>query len=109
MRGKEAHVVAPGQCEHPAPDLEGIACEVQHSVGQGEFETRPGMFGFGVLVLPTGQPRIVCQLKHADGTSLSATLKDAVDSAVVLECLVDAMKEAQRIADAGDTARRRPS
>lgn len=108
-RGKEATIVAPGQCQHEAPELEGIVCEVQHSVGQGEFTTELGSFGFGVIILPTGQPRVVCQIKHADGTSLGATLKTSVDAATALECLMAAMEEAQRIAEEAAAAKRRAS
>lgn len=105
MRGREAEVVAPGQCRHPAPELEGIVCEVQHSVGQGEFTTELGTLGCGVLILPTGQPRLIIQMKHADGRSMGATLKDVVDTATFLSCLMDAAQEAERIAAETATAR----
>lgn len=109
MSGKEARVVAPGQRVHEAPALEGIVCEVQHPVGGGEFTNEKGSFGCGVIVLPTGQPRVIVQIKHADGTSLGATLKDATDAAIMISCLMDAAQEAQRLADAADAAKRRPS
>lgn len=90
------------------PDLEGVQTEVQHSVKSGKpFEPRPGMVGFGVVILPTGQPRIVMQIKHADGTSLGASfIKDTLIA--LLECACDASCKADDIAVAAAQASRRP-
>lgn len=91
------------------PDMAGLACEVQHSVRSGKpFCSEPGMYGVGVVVMPTGQPRLVLQVKHADGTCLGATLL-ADGAMILLECIADAMEEAQRIADAVDQAKERAS
>lgn len=82
------------------PNLEGIVCEVQHTIQTGKpFTTEPGLWGVGVVTLPTGQPRLVIQTKHADGASLSVTLK-ASEAQLAVECLVDAINEANRIAAA---------
>lgn len=84
---------------YPQPELEGIACEVQHSVQSGKpFTAEPGMIGAGVVVMPTGEPRVILQTKHADGTSLSGTLRFP-DLMLLLECMVDAGRTAQGIAD----------
>ncbi|MFL6864055.1 MAG: hypothetical protein ACJ8DZ_13760 [Allosphingosinicella sp.] len=109
MRATEARIAGPGHCVSDPPELDGIACEVQHSFGKGEFTNERGTFGCGVLVLPTGQPRVVVQIKHADGSCLGATLKDAIDITTVVSCLLDAAREAQRIADQADAAKARPS
>lgn len=88
-----------------SPELEGISCEVQHSIASGKpFCPDPGMCGVGVVVLPTGQPRLVLQIKHHDGTSLSATLASSGATLALLECIVDAQSEAQDIADAAEKA-----
>lgn len=98
-----------GQLIHEAPNLEGIVCEVQHSVGQGAFTREHGSLGIGVVILPTGQPRVILQVKHADGTSLGATLKDSVDSAIIMECLAEAHMAAERIAAETAAAKANPS
>jgi hypothetical protein len=88
----------------PHPVMDGFAAEVQHSVASGKpYCPDPGMCGIGVVTLPTGQPRLVMQTKHADGTSLSVTLK-AADALVLLDCLVDGMAQAQAISEAADKA-----
>lgn len=91
------------------PEMEGVALEVQHSVQSGKpFCAEPGLCGVGVVTLPTGQPRVVLQIKHSDGTSLSATLTES-SGILVLECIADAMQEAQRIADEAQAAKDRAS
>jgi hypothetical protein len=38
-----------------APEMEGVECEVQHSVRSGKgFCPTPGLCGVGVVTLPTG-------------------------------------------------------
>lgn len=92
-----------------APDMEGVCVEVQHSVQSGKpFCPDFGMCGVGVVTMPTGQPRLVLQTKHADGTSLGATLTET-SALTLLECIVDAMAEAQRIADEVKVAKVKPS
>jgi hypothetical protein len=92
-----------------APEMEGVECEVQHSVRSGKgFCPTPGLCGVGVVTLPTGQPRVVLQIKHSDGTSLSATLTQSIGLAI-LECIADGMAEAQRIAEAAKEAKGRAS
>lgn len=87
-----------------APEMEGISCKVQHSVASGKPQCpEPGMLGVGVVVLPTGQPRVVLQIKHADGTSLSASMLQS-GLVTVMECLVDAFATAQALADKTATA-----
>lgn len=91
------------------PEMEGVVCEVQHSIQSGKpFCADPGLCGVGVVTLPTGEPRLVLQIKHADGTSISATLLEST-AIMVLECLADAMNEAQKIADATKAARGKAS
>lgn len=91
------------------PEMEGVVVEVQHALQSGKpFCPDPGLCGVGVVTLPTGQPRIVLQIKHADGTSVSATLLEPT-AILLLECLADAMDEAQRIADAAKAAKGRAS
>lgn len=80
------------------PTMEGFDCEVQHSLASGKPVTdKPGLIGVGVVTLPTGQPRLVVQIKHPDGTSVSATLKGR-DLRTLIECLTDAGNEAEAIA-----------
>lgn len=97
-----------GHCEHPAPMMEGLRCEVQHSAGKGEFTSEPGMLGVGVVIMPSGQPRLIVQAKHADGTSLNVVLKDAGDVAVFSDCLLEKFQEAQAIAAACAAAKAKP-
>lgn len=103
----EGKIVADGRSvvfNHP--EMEGLTCEVQHSLKSGKpFCPDPGLIGVGVVVLPTGQPRLVLQIKHADGTSVSATLKGP-DLRLLLECLDDAAEKAEAIAKAATTALR---
>lgn len=88
------------------PPMEGVTCEVQHNLASGKpFCAEPGVLGVGVVVLPTGQPRIVLQIKHSDGTSLSATLLNS-GLLTIMECLVDAHRTAQSLADASAKAAR---
>jgi hypothetical protein len=88
--------------EHPT--LEGISCEVQHNVQSGKPHTsESGLIGVGVVTLPTGQPRLILQVKHPDGTSLGGVL-NAGDATTIMECIADAMIEAQAIADRADQA-----
>jgi hypothetical protein len=105
---REARMAGPDRVVHQAPNLEGIVCEVQHAVNKGDFTLEPGSLGIGVTILPTGQPRIILQVKHADGTSLGAMLKDALACATVMECLLDAHKEAGAIAAAAAAAKEKP-
>lgn len=91
------------------PEMEGVQCEVQHTLSSGKpFSPEPGMCGVGVVILPTGQPRLLIQIKHADGTSLGATWLNS-HATVMLECIVDAMAKAQAIADAAREAQEKPS
>lgn len=91
------------------PQMEGVQCEVQHSLKSGKPMTKErGIMGVGVVTLPTGQPRLIVQIKHPDGTSLSATLM-ATGALTMVDCLIDAMTEAQRLSEAADAAKRRPS
>lgn len=85
------------------PSLEGIEAQVQHTMATGKpYTDAPGSCGVGVVTLPTGQPRVIFQVKHADGSSLAVIMK-AGDAETVRECLVDAMALAQAIADAAAT------
>jgi hypothetical protein len=91
------------------PEMEGVICEVQHSLKSGKgFCPDPGMCGVGVVTMPTGQPRLILQIKHADGTSLGATLTES-RALAILECIADAMDEAQKIADRTKAAKGQPS
>ena len=86
------------------PTLEGIACEVQHSVQSNKPRaTDLGSIGAGIVTLPTGQPRIILQVKHADSDSLAAVLRHD-DALTVIEVLIDAVRRAQALADATDRA-----
>lgn len=64
----------PEVCLLDAPLLNGIELEVQHPTAGGEMTDDLGSIGFGVILMPNGQPRVVGQIKHADGTSLCLTL-----------------------------------
>lgn len=90
----------------PGPVMEGFDCEVQHTMQTGKpYTDKRGMLGFGVVVLPTGQPRVVMQVKHPDGSSLSAALKRE-DVALLFECLIDAAQNAEaKASDAAGAAR----
>jgi hypothetical protein len=86
------------------PELEGFRCEVQHSVQSNKPRTdQLGTIGIGVVTLPTGQPRLILQVKHADTDSLATILRHA-DAMTLVEILIDKMAEAQAIADASDVA-----
>ena len=88
--------------DHPA--LEGITCQVQHSVGSGKpHSTEPGTVGVGVVTLPTGQPRLVMQIKHADGTSMACIMM-AAECMTIVDCISDAAILAQQIATGADRA-----
>lgn len=90
----------------PGPEMEGFDCEVQHTMSTGKpYTAERGMMGFGVVTLPTGQPRVVMQVRHPDGESLSVTLT-SVDVALLASCLFDAAGAAQEQADAVQKASR---
>ena len=94
------------------PELEGVMCEIQHGSASPDtikpITEVPGTLGAGVLILPSGQPRVVIQLKHPDGTSLGCVL-DAASCRTVLECIIDAGVRAQQICDEAKAAQERAS
>lgn len=78
----------------PVPDMDGLICEVQHSARSGKpVSVEHGLCGYGVVIMPNGQPKVLLQVKHADGTSLSVPLQIA-DAATLLECLTGAIATA---------------
>lgn len=98
---------ANGETVVAQPELEGFAAEIQHTVATGRpYTPEQGLIGAGVIVMPTGQPRIVLRLKHPDGSSVSATLK-AQDALLLIEILTETMDSAQAIADAAGRAAKR--
>lgn len=90
----------------PGPVMEGLACEVQHTMSTGRpYTAESGQCGFGTVTLPTGQPRVVMQVRHPDGSSLSVTLKfDDVE--VMLECLLETAADAHDMAEAASRTAR---
>lgn len=75
------------------PTIELIDCEVQKPVGSGELELRLGTLGAGVIMQPNGNPRILVDIRHPDGTALAAILNsDHLREFVAI--LVDANKAA---------------
>lgn len=107
--GSEGQITPDGQVAYHRPPLEGIVTEVQHSIeSRKPVTTMPGMVGAGVVVLPTGQPRVIIQVKHPDGTSLAAIL-NAQCLATITEILEDGGKKAQGIADAASAAASKPN
>lgn len=86
------------------PLLEGTIAQVQHGLSTGRaFTDTPGTCGCGVVTLPTGQPRVILQVKHSDGTTL-AVIMGKTDAQIIADCLSDAMERAQAIADTADKA-----
>jgi hypothetical protein len=79
------------------PELEGLECQVQRGNQAGVPD--PGLVGVGVIIGPDGQPRVLLQMKHADGESLISVLR--VDEFFVLAgCMAEVAGKA------GDIARR---
>lgn len=58
------------------PELEGVELQVQRGYKRGDEPStptaEPGTLGFGVVIVASGQPQLMLQLKHADGTCLGA-------------------------------------
>lgn len=86
------------------PMMEGANIEVQHSYASGKpYTAERGLWGVGVVTMPNGQPRIIMQVKHADGTSLSMTLKSD-DMLMIVDSLIEAAHKSDAIAAAADSA-----
>lgn len=81
--------------------LQGVNCEVHHGDGGGDAGSES--CGVGVIIMPTGQPRVVVQVKHIDGSSLTAVLLK-FDAEVLIECLEEARDKADALAEAAMTA-----
>jgi hypothetical protein len=80
------------------PEMEGVQCEIQHGVNSGDFTKVHGVLGVGVAIQPmTGEPRIIMQMKHADGRSMTAVLT-FLDLNSFSECLLDANRKCIEIA-----------
>lgn len=103
----EARLVGDDLVECAAPKLSGIECEVQYGLRSGKpIADLPGTVAFGTIVLPTGQPRVIVQISHPDGTSLAGIVRGRAEFATLAECLRDAGLQAQTIADDVDRAPR---
>jgi hypothetical protein len=103
MPQNEAKITGPDMCAVDYPNLEGVEVEVQHALGQGGPAEGLGMFGFGVITMPNGQPRVLAQIRHHDGSSLGSILK-AGDVQTLREVLADCEATAQAISLAADQA-----
>lgn len=80
------------------PMMEMIDCEVQKPIGQGPLSVKNGTVATGIAILPSGQPRVMMIVTHADGTSLNAVFAGAAEVAELASMLLDASAEAGRVA-----------
>lgn len=72
----EAEPNGPGKVTINNPVMSGIQCQVQHPAGHpggNEPCAEPGLIAGSVMVSAAG-PLLLLQLRHNDGTSLSAVL-----------------------------------
>lgn len=95
-----------GSVQFPSLKLEGFSCEVQHSVNSGRPMTdEDGTVDVGVMVMPGGQPRVILQIQHPDGTSMAASLLKA-EVMMLNACVADAEARATSVARSATKAPR---
>lgn len=56
------------------PAIELFDVEVQHPVGRGNLTLELGTIGAGIVMQPTGNPRVILMITHPDNTGLSVIL-----------------------------------
>lgn len=78
------------------PMMEVLNCEVQKPVTQGDLVVDNGTVATGVVIMPSGQPRVVMILTHPDGTALTAVLASGAAVNELASMLFDARAAAQR-------------
>lgn len=53
--------------------FKGFHCQVQHA-DNAEIDRREGIVGLKTVTMPDGQPMVLLNIRHADGTSICAVL-----------------------------------
>jgi hypothetical protein len=101
----ESDMAGEGRCLVEALKLTVFDCEVQHPASKGPFTPDKGIVGLAVVILPTGQPKIVLEIRHPDGTALHANLGGG-EVATLERTLAEKDAEATQISGAAGKATR---
>jgi hypothetical protein len=80
-----------------AVNVKGVLCSVQHPVKTGlPGTTEPGRLLVGAVEAGDGEPRLMFEIHHPDGTSLGA-LVDTSELILFLDCVLEAQATAERL------------
>jgi hypothetical protein len=78
------------------PTIQVIDCEVQHPTSRGGLTHIKGTLGVGLIIQPSGQPKIMLKIEHADGANLVAFV-DRAELVEFCSMLMDADDQANEV------------